>query len=92
MGRKIALGTGLSSAGMALVTTPTTVEEKLYILQKQVEDLTKAFHAVNSIRIKDKRQQEMYKEAPLVNANKDGIPIGLSLMGSSIKGDRKSVV
>lgn len=85
MGEKIALGTALPS-GVAIVTKPMSVEEKVEALQKQVEDLVKAFHVVNSARIKDRRQQDVYDQIPLVNANKDGIPIGLSLLGSSVKG------
>ena len=85
MGQKIALGTGLPTEA-AMVTTPSTIEERMSVLQKQVEDLMKAFHVVNSIRIKDKRQQDTYKEIPIVNANKDGIPIGISLLGSSVRG------
>jgi hypothetical protein len=85
MGEKIALGAALP-AGMAIVTKPMSIEERVEALQKQVEDLVKAFHVVNSIRIKDRRQQDRYTQIPLANANKDGIPIGLSLMGSSIKG------
>jgi hypothetical protein len=85
MGQKIALGAELPT-GVAMVAAPSTIEERVSILQKQVEELTKAFHVVNSLRIKDKRQQDAYKESPLVNANKDGIPIGISLLGSSTRG------
>lgn len=86
MGEKIALGTVISSNGVAVVSEPLTLEEKVEALQQQVQELISAFHNINSIRIKDKRQQENYDNPCLVNANKDGIPIGVSLMGSSIKG------
>ncbi len=86
MGEKIALGTAVANSGVAVVREPVTIEEKVSALQKQVEDLVKAFHTINSIRVKDKRQQEVYDSPGFANANKDGIPIGLSLMGTSVKG------
>jgi hypothetical protein len=86
MGEKIALGTAISSSSIAVAGEPATLEERVTVLQRQVEDLISAFHAVNSIRIKDKRQQESYDNPCSTNANKDGIPTGISLMGSSVKG------
>jgi hypothetical protein len=86
MGEKIALGTAMSSSGVAVVSEPLTLEERVEILQQQVKELLGAFHVINSFRIKDKRQQENYNDPGLVNANKDGIPTGISLLGSSVKG------
>lgn len=86
MGEKIALGTAISNSGVAVVNDPLTLEEKVAALQQQVQELISAFHAVNSIRIKDKRLQENHDNPCLVNANKDGIPTGISLLGSSAKG------
>jgi len=86
MGEKIALGTAISSNGVVVVGEPLTLEERVAVLQQQVEGLISAFHNVNSIRIKDKRQQENYDNPCLVNANKDGIPTGISLLGSSVRG------
>lgn len=86
MGEKIALGAVMSGSGTAIVSEPITLEEKVSALQRQVEDLIKTFHIVNSARVKDKRQQEIYDNPGFANANKDGIPIGLSLMGTSVKG------
>jgi len=86
MGEKIALGAAMPSSGTAIVSEPITIEERVAALQRQVEDLVKAFHTINSIRVKDKRQQEIYDDPNFANANKDGIPIGLSLMGSSVRG------
>lgn len=85
MGEKIALGAASRSTVM-VADESVTLEERVKALQQQVEDLVKAFHTVNSVRIKDKRQQEVYDNPYITNANKDGIPIGLSLLGSSIKG------
>ena len=86
MGQKIALGVAMTGSGVATVGESMTLEEKVTALQRQVEDLVKAFHVVNSVRIKDKRHQEMYDNPCFANANKDGIPIGISLMGTSVKG------
>jgi len=86
MGKKIALGTAVESVGTGVVSEPLTLEEKVAALTKQVEELTKAFHTVNSVRLKDKRQQEVYDSIPLQHANKDGVPIGLSLVGISMRG------
>ena len=86
MGEKIALGAAMAGSGVAIVSEPTTIEERVEALQRQVEDLIKAFHVISSIRVKDKRQQEVYDNPCFANANKDGIPIGLSLMGTSVKG------
>jgi hypothetical protein len=85
MGEKIALGAAVKST-VAVMDETITLEERVKALQRQVEDLVKAFHTINSIRIKDKRQQEVYDNPYLANANKDGIPIGLSLLGTSVKG------
>lgn len=86
MGKRIALGTGADQPATAVATQPLTLEEKVELLTQQVEQLTKAFHAVNSVRLKDKRQQEINDSFPLQHANKDGIPIGLSLVGVSMRG------
>lgn len=85
MGEKIALGAAVRST-ITVADDTMTLEERVRVLQQQVEDLVKAFHTVNSIRIKDKRQQEVYDNPYLTDANKDGIPIGMSLLGSSVKG------
>jgi hypothetical protein len=64
---------------------PISLEERVIILQQQVEDLIKAFHIINGVNVKDSRRREIH-EIDTVNTNKDGIPIGISLMGASIKG------
>jgi hypothetical protein len=86
MGEKIALGTAVASSGVAIVGEPVSIEEQISVLQRQVKELMSAFHTVNSLRIKDKRQQAEYDNPGLANANKDGIPIGTSLVGTSVKG------
>ncbi len=86
MGKKIALGATVGNTDSAIVAQSLTLEERVYALARQVEDLTRAFNNINSIRVKDKRQQEIYDNFPLHHANKDGIPIGLSLIGVSMRG------
>jgi hypothetical protein len=86
MGKKIALGATTGTVNSAIIAQPLTLEEKVCILTRQVEELTKTFNSINNIRIKDKRQQEIYNEFQLHHANKDGIPIGLSLVGVSMRG------
>ena len=83
MGKKIPLGACIMAPSSAIVTKPLTLEEKVEVLSRQVEDLFKAFHDVNNIRIKDKR---LKNEFPLNPLNKDGVPIGLSLIGVSMRG------
>ena len=84
MGRKIALGAGAPTS-IAEITAPETLIEQVAALQHQLEELTRAFHVVNSVRIKDKRQHELY-DGLFSKTNKDGLPIGLSLVGSSQRG------
>jgi hypothetical protein len=87
MGKKIALGAA-APAQTATVAVPQSLEEQVAALRMQVESLTAAFHAVNSVRIKDRRQQDVYAEFGdfLTETNKDGIPVGLSLLGQSQRG------
>ena len=85
MGKKIPLGTPVTE-NIATITQQLTIEERVNALQAQMEELIKTFHAVNNSRIKDKRQHAIYESAANTNANKDGIPIGISLVGTSVKG------
>ena len=85
MGSKIALGAA-AKAAVGTATKPQTIEEKLDALQRQVDALTQAFHAVNSVRIKDKRREQTFENVSISDANRDGLPIGLSLMGVSMRG------
>ena len=82
-GKKIALGKAHGNMGTGIIAEPTTLEEKVSNLEARLIELTKAFNSINSIRLKDKRQKEEYDELPLTHANKDGIPIGISLLGTS---------
>lgn len=89
MGKKISLGAE-QSVGTTIVTKSATLEERVAALQRHIEELAAAFHAVNSIRIKDKRQSgiiETNKTPSVVldegTKNYDGIPIGIALLGIS---------
>lgn len=93
MGRRVALGTAFTQVGTVTVEKPATLEERVAALQRHLEELTAAFHAVNSVRIKDKRQsqKQTIQKTPTVQPTKgsnnyDGIPIGICLMGTSTRG------
>lgn len=86
MGKKIALGQGLAAVATAVVPEPLSLEEKVSLLTKQVEDLTKAFNAVNRVQLKERRHQDAHDNNPLQSLNKDSIPVGLSLVGTSTRG------
>lgn len=79
--RKIALGTALPSH-MAVVTGPRTLEEKVASLQRQIEELTRAF---NMSHRKDRREVDMKRNTD-ANTNKDGLTIGSTLFGMSTRG------
>ena len=84
MGQKIELGKS-HDLGKAVLTEPTTINERVALLEDRITSLTKAFNAVNSAIVKDGRQQGEYNL--LGNkANKDGILIGVSLLGNSTRG------
>lgn len=83
MGKKIALGSAFTDS-TAIISDPISLEERVIVLQQQVEDLIKAFHMINGINTKNLRRRETQDITS--NLNKDGIPIGISLMGASIKG------
>lgn len=85
MGAKVALGVNGSDTIKAVVSKPTTLEEKVKLLTLQIEELTKAFHALNSVHVKNRRQ-ELYDMFTDQHVNKDGIPIGTSLLGVSTRG------
>lgn len=87
MGDKIPLGAA-APFKTAVVDTPKTLEEQVVALRQQVEQLTASFHAVNSVRVKDCRQHKVYQEFGdlITETNKDGVPVGLSLVGHSNRG------
>ena len=83
MGKKIALGSAFTDS-TAIISDSISLEERVIVLQQQVEDLIKAFHMINGINTKNLRRREIQDITS--NLNKDGIPVGISLMGASIKG------
>jgi len=80
MGEKIALGTNCFS--MAVAEKPSTIDDKVESLVKQVEELTRLIH---SMSFSKNRPQYKDTNSEFYNANKDGIPVGISLLGSSVK-------
>jgi hypothetical protein len=86
MGKKIALGTPADMARRVEPVAPQSLEEQVQALSRQVAELTKAFHAVNSARVKDNRQQQVYEAIRMNHANRDGIPLGTTLVGTSMRG------
>lgn len=84
MGQKIELGKA-HSLGTVIVTAPTTLNERIDILEERITSLTKAFNNVSSVIVKDARQQTTYDNLDN-NINKDGLQIGTSLLGQSTRG------
>lgn len=85
MGQKIELGKA-HSVGTGIITKPATLNERIDLLEENIATLTKAFNAVNSAVVKDARQQVIYDTLGNTELNKDGIPIGISLLGQSVHG------
>lgn len=85
MGKKIALASASSSCA-AIVTSPQTLEEKIEALTTQVDNITAAFHLINSAHIEDERQSEVFDDLLTGDISRDGIPIGISLVGQSVRG------
>ena len=83
MGNKIPLGA--AAPAVAVMAEPASLEEQVAALRQQLEELTKAFHVINSVRVKDKRQQKVYGEF-FTETNTDGLPLGVSLVGQSTRG------
>jgi hypothetical protein len=86
MGNKVALGA--ASPTQVITSTPSSLQEEVESLRQQIEQLTAAFHVVNCLRVKDKRQQRKYDSGfdEFLNDNKDGLPDGIALIGTSERG------
>lgn len=72
MGSKIALGTDKKET--AVIVNPETIEEKLQVLQQQVERLTQLITERNAA------------PQPAFKLNRDSLPIGATLVGNSLRG------
>lgn len=83
MGNKIPLGTQ-TQRGTALVTRPTTNEEILSALQRQVQKLTASFY--NNVYDDGTEEAQSVEKMPDAALNMDGIPIGVNLVGVSTRG------
>lgn len=83
MGQKIELG---KAHNTAIISKPKTLDERINLIERNIKSLTQAFNAVNSAIIKKTRRPEIYNSGLYNNVNKDGIPIGISLLGHSMRG------
>ena len=77
MGNKIALGS--NTKGKAVITEPATIEERLSVMQQQIERLT--------AMVNDGQQKQKHNQ--VFNINRDKLPIGTTLVGNSIRGGIK---
>ena len=90
MGKKVALGE--AACGKALQATPQSLEERVEILQNQVEELMRLYNNIERDKIKSERSEShgRFEQMPLPlfgeNLNKDGIPVGTTLTGQSPNG------
>lgn len=84
MGQKIELGKA-HSINVGMISEPSTIEEKVVLLEDRITELTKSFNAINSNMVKDSRQCTKHSNIGS-RINKDGLPIGMSLLGNSTQG------
>jgi len=81
--RLVPLGAA-SCEAQAVVATEATMEERIYALEKRINELTSMFNQINMLKMKEKRvAQDLNLDK--TGLNKDGIPINISLVGHSTK-------
>lgn len=82
MGEKVKLGDGVVKryAGV-LVTDPTTVEERMDVLEAKIETMATLMAQLQLVGEPITDNHDAFTE--VINPNKDGLPIGLMLMGTS---------
>lgn len=81
--RLVPLGAACGST-QGVAVTDATLEERILALEKRINGLTNAFNQVNMLRMKEKRAAESLR-LDKTGLNKDGIPINISLVGTSTK-------
>jgi hypothetical protein len=92
MGRKIALGTATEET-TAIIPEALSLIEEVEALKRQVEVLVDAFNAINRIRVKDDREEDLEEFHEYDDdMNKDGIPIGTILFGNSTRGGESALI
>lgn len=85
MSKKIALGTAHQiDEGIGVSEVPQSLEERVAALENQIFELVKSLNEFSRTRLKDKREQERFDQMG-DGLNQDGIPIGISLFGSTTK-------
>jgi hypothetical protein len=81
--KDIALGKACNITS-GVMTRPLNTEERLSTIEKWLVELTTAFNAINSTRLKDKRTiDKCDKQIKTNDLNKDGIEVGSSFIGES---------
>lgn len=86
MGKHIPLGKAAPDVGVAKIEQPSTLEEKIEALQKQVEDLTRVLYSTQHALFKSMLAAPPSAQAPQLapanpNVNTDGVEIGITLLG-----------
>jgi hypothetical protein len=86
MGKHIPLGKASPGSGLAEADEPKTLEEKVDVLSHQVEELGRMIHTIQTYMFKEMLAPPVPNEnaqAPQmpVHVNKDGLEIGMSLLG-----------
>lgn len=84
MNNKYALGQTFSGkSGIGVLTEPTSPEEKIHLLEKRLEYMTKAFYAAKRALADKKGNQNAYEDAGMPDVNKHGIPLNASFFGTT---------
>lgn len=81
MGDKIPLG-GQSTEGVVMTTEASL--DKVKLLEQRLNELAAIINQTNLVRLKEKRGSRRM-EALQEGLNKDGIPVGITLVGHSSK-------
>jgi len=85
MGDKVALGRATAKAGKATVVKPKSAEDRLTALENMMATLLDLNSRIMNGEKSEESSINAYDSLP---KNKDGIPIGISLLGQSRYGPR----
>ncbi len=85
MGDKVALGKAAVKAGKAIVVKPKSTEDRLTVLENMMATLLDLNSRVMNGEKPEESSINAYDGRP---KNRDGIPIGISLLGQSRHGPR----
>ncbi len=84
MGDKVALGRAPVKAGKAIIVKPKSTEDRLSVL----EDMVATLLDLNSRLMNGEKPEESLNAYNSMPKNRDGVPIGISLLGQSRHGPR----